>query len=128
MFNLVKSFKLLSKLSQLEPILDCIEEVKTSKGGALYIKLKSDFILDTEGNQVLYTKDGQSIIQSSRLHLNPDVEMGKDLREIRVSSVNSKIQGKLEKQEELRLKKLDNYDKNVNECTCNDHGLDQINK
>ena len=115
MFNIIKSIKSLSKLKL---ILDCIEEIKTNNKNSLYIKFKSDFILATEGSQVFYTKDGQAIIQSKRLHMNPNIDMANDLENNKLISVNKKIQNKLDEKEKSRLEALENYQKNINECTC----------
>ncbi|MBC8427289.1 MAG: hypothetical protein H8D97_00205 [Proteobacteria bacterium] len=48
-----------------------IDSINIGNNGECHIKFKSDLVLETEGSQIFYTKNGRTAIQAKTLHLNP---------------------------------------------------------
>ncbi|MEO5350431.1 MAG: hypothetical protein H7836_12395 [Magnetococcus sp. YQC-3] len=63
--------KIKNNIVNLIKILNSIEEIKTNDSKELYIKFKSNLIIETNGSQLFYTKEGMTIVQSKLIHLNP---------------------------------------------------------
>ena len=54
--------KFLEKLEKmdviLEAIIETVENIEVKEDGSLYVKFKSHFIIESEGNQIFYTNNG----------------------------------------------------------------------
>lgn len=80
------------KVEKFEKIMNvfdtAIEKVEVSPEGDCYIKFRNHMIIETEGNQILYSKNGQAAIQFKMLYLNPKTEkMQKRLRTLEVDDL-----------------------------------------
>ena len=56
--------------AKLNALADAIDAIEVLDDGSLYVKTKSHLIIESAGNQVLYS-DGDIVIKSKLLHLNP---------------------------------------------------------
>lgn len=61
------------KLDKVLKLADCIDEIKTSKDGSVYVSFKSNVMLETKGSLITFTKDGQHINKSSHKSSQPDI-------------------------------------------------------
>ncbi len=90
----------------------CVESVTTNPDGQLYLKLKDNLIIETEGSQLFYTRDGIIVLQSNTLHFNPKIEKMKvDFENGNINNIH------LEIKEQIRLHHL--RDKEL--MSCNHH-------
>lgn len=60
-----------SRTKKLNAFADAFEVVEVLSDGSLYMKTKSHLIIESEGNQIFYSKEGEIVIKAPMLHLNP---------------------------------------------------------
>jgi len=87
--NVKKKIKNIIKF--IDIFTNVVEEVRTNENGELYLKLKDNLIIETNGSQLFYTENGIAIIQSKTLHLNPKVSnMEDDFKKGNIIEIGSK--------------------------------------
>ena len=60
-----------TRTKKLNALADAIDKIEVLDDGSLYIKTINHLIIESEGNQVMYSKNGEIVIKSKILHLNP---------------------------------------------------------
>jgi hypothetical protein len=69
-----------------------IDSVNVGPNGECHIKFKSDFVFETEGSQIFYTKNGRTAIQAKTLHLNPKtVGMQDKIENLEINKLSNKM-------------------------------------
>jgi len=66
--------------TKLNMLADAIEAIEVLEDGSLYLKTKNHLIIESTGNQIMYSKEGEIVVKSKMLHLNPTTPIN-DIRD-----------------------------------------------
>jgi len=63
---------LFPNLAKLDKLAEAIEEIEVMDDGSLYVKYKNHLVVNTNGSNYTYSKNGNNLIMANILHLNPN--------------------------------------------------------
>jgi len=60
-----------NRQEKLNALADALEKVEVLEDGSLYLKTKSHLVIESVGNQVMYSEEGDIVLKGKMTHLQP---------------------------------------------------------
>ena len=76
---------------KLLTLASSIDNIVSTEDGSLYIKYKNNLVISSDGSNIIHSKNGDIVIKSNFLHLNPESYEMKNIQKLQGNNTDKVI-------------------------------------